>query len=398
MIPPVKRESEKIAEFYAACLEHDLDDEFNRAPGFMFYASDWLSSGTTALFDAEQRGWFIQLLARAWWNSRPQGTLPNGDEEVLKKWANYMEINGFSTKRQAAVIQAFGVTLDAYEAALDYPRRWSAVMAQFKPIPGAAALLHNPKMTRILMEAVENRRQKVRASHLGVEARREANVGNKGVSTKRRPHGSPPVVPTVDRTVDRGYDRTSTSSSSPSSTTRSVSQSPNLPSEVSMENLDLLGYALPSETTEEGGGKAGKERGTKFNPQKFLLTTTMVAWQQSKYPEFVDGDIAYLKEKFIAVFTGKIKQDWARTWYNFVNNEVVLHGYRPGDYDWRSKAGKPSKQESLNEQRIKQQQAIVAEEESRLRRGAGSSSGDGSENGSLFDESPSTLLPPNDPE
>lgn len=56
-----------------------------KSPAFQFYPKDWLSSRAVRMMDAEQRGWYIQLLAEAW-EGTPQNSLPD-DPELLKKLA-----------------------------------------------------------------------------------------------------------------------------------------------------------------------------------------------------------------------------------------------------------------------------------------------------------------------
>ena len=58
------------------------------SPAFQWYPKDWLSSLAVRNFDAEQRGWYIQLLNEAWENT-PQGTLPD-DPDVQAAIGEYL--------------------------------------------------------------------------------------------------------------------------------------------------------------------------------------------------------------------------------------------------------------------------------------------------------------------
>ncbi len=67
-----------------------------KSPAFQFYPNDWLSSRSVRLMDAEQRGWYIQLLCEAW-QSVPQCTLPN-DPEILWKLAGAKDKESFNER------------------------------------------------------------------------------------------------------------------------------------------------------------------------------------------------------------------------------------------------------------------------------------------------------------
>lgn len=67
-----------------------------KSPAFQFYPNDWLSSRAVRLMDAEQRGWYIQLLAEAW-QSVPQCSLPN-DPEILWKLAGAKDKEWFNER------------------------------------------------------------------------------------------------------------------------------------------------------------------------------------------------------------------------------------------------------------------------------------------------------------
>jgi hypothetical protein len=63
------------------------------SPAFQFYAGDWIKSRSVRLMDAEQRGWYIQLLAEAW-DGTPQCMLPK-DEETLMTLAGVSDQSKF---------------------------------------------------------------------------------------------------------------------------------------------------------------------------------------------------------------------------------------------------------------------------------------------------------------
>src|SRR3990167_9118902 len=81
-----------------------------KSPAFQFYPSDWISSRAVRMMDAEQRGWYIQLLAEAW-ESDVQGSLPN-DDALLRKLA--------------------GMNISSIDAELSSKERWEFVKNQFR--------------------------------------------------------------------------------------------------------------------------------------------------------------------------------------------------------------------------------------------------------------------------
>jgi hypothetical protein len=142
--------------------------------------------------------------------------------------------------------------------------------------------------------------------------------------------------------------------------------------------------------TEEPEKEAPKARKTRFDPTKFIINPTMSNWLTAKYPEFQQGDIDYMVTKFVGVFTGAAKSDWPRTFYTFVDNEVIKYNYRPGQWDWRNNNGKSHQGANVNEQRIAEQRSIVEKER------AGSEGGTGVSNGSVSNRPTDSLLSPND--
>ncbi len=50
----------------------------NKSPAFQLYVNDWLGSQRVRMMDAEQRGWYFQLLAYAW-HGDPSCSLPDDD-------------------------------------------------------------------------------------------------------------------------------------------------------------------------------------------------------------------------------------------------------------------------------------------------------------------------------
>lgn len=116
---------------------------YMRSPAFQFYPSNYLGSRAVRLMDAEQRGWYTQLLFESW-ESEPQATLPN-DDALLRVLAG---VNTRST---------------------DVEQRWSFVKAQFKQ---KGKLLYNSRLLEEFAKQDENREKKKRAGEASGEARR----------------------------------------------------------------------------------------------------------------------------------------------------------------------------------------------------------------------------------
>lgn len=123
---------------------------FMKSPAFQFYPSDWLSSRAVRLMDAEQRGWYIQLLAEAW-QSRPQATLPN-DPEMLLRLA------------------------EANQSSADFTARWAFVLGQFK-LKGD--LLINARLAHEKKKQTNYSEQRKKAGIKGAEKRWHTNPETK---------------------------------------------------------------------------------------------------------------------------------------------------------------------------------------------------------------------------
>lgn len=114
-----------------------------KSPAFQFYSSDWLSSRSVRLMDAEQRGWYIQLLAEAW-ESQPQATLPS-DDALLRVLAG---VNTSSTSVE---------------------QRWTLVKKQFKR---RGSIVYNERQMEEVVKQEVNRKKKSAAGKASAEARR----------------------------------------------------------------------------------------------------------------------------------------------------------------------------------------------------------------------------------
>lgn len=170
-----------------------------KSPAFQFYPSDWLSSRAVRLMDAEQRGWYIQLLAESW-QSRPQASLPNDDALLLR-------------------------LADANNGSPNFDSRWQFVISQFK-VKGE--LLINDRLAHEKRKQNDYHQQRKEAGAKGAAKRWREPKENKA-DTAKVSHGSAIVEPVRSHVFANGKpiakDSSSSSSSSsiPSSTAISTS-------------------------------------------------------------------------------------------------------------------------------------------------------------------------------
>lgn len=215
MIPPVRTEHQTFGEFYADLIESGMsvDREVERSPAFLLYTAKWLS-GTGGWFDAEQCGWFILLLCEAWQSGDPQGTLPN-DEQMLKSLGKYNPEQVLRVIRLSSSGPWPDTDWARLVKGLNFEGRWEKVRSKFKPVPGfEETLVHNPQLTRVLMESIHYKRRLSLAGRKGGASTanhwKELSSTNKGVRVNRSSSTGPGQV--MDRAMIRpGLISTSTS-------------------------------------------------------------------------------------------------------------------------------------------------------------------------------------------
>lgn len=179
-----------------------------KSPAFQFYPSDWLSSRAVRLMDAEQRGWYIQLLAESW-QSRPQASLPN-DTELLLRLA------------------------DANDSSPNFDARWRFVISQFKT---KGELLINDRLAHEKRKQNDYHQQRKEAGAKGAAKRWREPEENKA-DTAKVGHSPSIVEPIRSHVFANGEPIAKDSSSSSSSTPSSIVTS----------------------TSKEKGGRAQKQR------------------------------------------------------------------------------------------------------------------------------------------
>lgn len=163
----------------------------SKSPSFQFYSSDWLSSRAVRLMDAEQRGWYIQLLAESW-ESEPQGTLPD-DDDLMRVLAG---VNTCSTSVE---------------------QRWNFVKEQFKK---RGKVLYNDRLMIEVVRQEENRRKKSQAGKASAETRKAIKNQHLAKATQRNRRSTG-----VEIVLEQNVNRTSTESNLPISSSISLSPS-----------------------------------------------------------------------------------------------------------------------------------------------------------------------------
>lgn len=321
--------------------------------------------------DADQIGWYIQLLADAWEStSTPQATLPN-DEDVLKGHSRYEKsrrrneellqsietalktvlsvVEGELTKEK--VLALIGSVMDHLRVTQDeaFKHRWELVRKQFKTDSQTPHLVYN---SRQLAE--------LRRWNKAMEAKREA-----GKSSAERRWGSgfrqsdqelndPSLVvphPLLNGSVMGGPTGNSENLNGPNGSPNALIN--NLQKDVSKD--DTSKKSTGQTDKKDGKTLLKKKSESLFDEAKFKITEGMSAHLRLKYPEFVAGDWDFMVEKFKNVYHGKRYISWSRTFYNFVANQVTQYGYKPGSFDWRGAATKSQSTASDRSARVERE-------------------------------------------
>lgn len=334
--------------------------------------------------ETDQLAWYIQLLADSWEAiNTPQATLPN-DDLILKSMSRYDKTvqrerdKNLSIRRHLiAVITAIGKELTA-EKAIDainsvmgllleeeersLQARWDAVRRQFKTGGPSLELIYSPRLISELGRWRDAYRQRSRGGQAAAVARwgPGANQTSKELADPDMvvPH---PILDAQNGTAiadpldlnrapvlsneskgDLRIDQPSQNGSQVAVPNASIAD-PSFSMVIDHNSTIKTTLSVDQNVSTSSKDKEGVKRLVKkrkkpetlFEEDKFTITEQMFANLRPKYPEFVLGDWEYLVEKFKNVYHGKTYISWARTFYNFVGNQVTLYGYKPGQYDWR---------------------------------------------------------------
>lgn len=367
--------------------------EKGRPPCFLFDSGAWNGSPTIRGMDGEQIGWYTQLLADAWESTQtPQATLPN-DDIVLKSRSRFDKSKKKADDQLKQIKAALVSVLSVVEQPLtpdkaialvstviaqlqhtqdeEFEERWATVKAQFKTVPQAQHLVHNPRQITELRRWMDALDKKRRAGQLSAEQRwgTAQTQGNKELLEEGmvEPHpmmdnsamGVLPENPVLGSSAMRNNSNIQNSTSN-----NDVLQKFNSVTEIS---------TIQSTEKKEQKRLLPKKPETIFDEKKFRITEGMSAHLSQKYPKFVSGDWDYLVEKFKDVYYQKRYTSWSRTFYNFVRNQIVLYSYTPGAFAALEAQGQSQPRNSTQE-RHAQAEREADELSRRYLQGSGASS------------------------
>jgi hypothetical protein len=361
-IPPVEKWTEDELE----------EEEIYRArpQWFKFFYGAWYAS--TASMDDDQKGWYITLLTWAAAEGDPPGYLPE-DEEELKEIAGFRPLNPAVTEILRNGIDISEEVLTKLREARE--RKWQKVRKKFTPDRNHPGYLRNRRLMVALDEAYRKiRLQKERAEFflkkkprkskrirgliktpIGAPIEKFGNrenpdqksgeigefsapdnvLQNKGIP--ETPEGAPLGDLFYDLSLN-SEDRSTQEEMIPSlplfGEEKRDQDSRDQSSPEEMIVLEVQDISLVRETKKS----RKKIPETLFDEDKFHITPHMKEHLLSKYPEFVQGDLDWMEYKFKLRFHGLRYSSWSRTFYNFVENQLVKYNYKPGSFDWRRQA------------------------------------------------------------
>lgn len=301
-------------EFPEASSDESFLEELERPPAFQFYASNWISS--TSLMDAEQRGWYIQLLAWAWGNSPIQGALVD-DEDELRLIAGNKSLS--TTSKIKHMLENAGADLAEEVAFREAEKRWKKVREKFVPDPEHPGFVHNPRLTKVLKRQEMYRDVRKNRAKLGAEAKwqryREENpdkvkTANNPTTTTSIPKHTPSKAP-VELKHNQAHAKPLLESASLS--------------------LPLISTSLSSFSNGNKSSSKPKRVETDFDPSKFVIKNYMRDWFNTKYPGHTEEDYQYIGERFSDARQtyGARAKDWWASFRTYVNgfmtepNEIV---------------------------------------------------------------------------
>lgn len=296
----------------------------NKPPYFPFYVDNFVSDPKVEAMETEEVGAYLLLLCKAW-KEDPPGTIPN-DDRTLCKWTRISRERWTEIKNR--VLGPWRLQGDGRWHQKRMEHEWDAMMLRRarRAQSGRVAMRKrwgNEKSSRVLITSSQttlnlwNRMLNFfSCACLGCGSLEEVMPalinpeGNNNVEN---------VQPLCQECIESNKF---------------------LKRDLRVGQVDDPGLIKRWSITPKE--KVKKDRTIKFNEQKFALTDNMKFWIDGKYPEFVQGDVEYMVGKFCRIFTGKTAVSWMKTFYTFVDNEVIRYKYRPGDWNWRDKNGGPA--------------------------------------------------------
>lgn len=346
MIPPVNKDNVQ-----------DEDVVPSRPEWMKWYYDRWAEA--TVYFDPEQKGWYMNLLMYAASQGRPPGYLKK-DESKLQQIAGFTDVpqdvlnclsKDVNGNTQAYIEQIRSLRL----------QKWMAVRAKFLDSNKVNGYVYNRRLVETLREAYEQ-----------LETRRIAGLRGAQTRWRTRSKQTKEVTPSLgdlfkeelqnapledEHALPLSLLEAGDLMANPQAYEGVTDGSTNAfanGSAIFNSDKNVLG---PTDTTNRTDGSAistdpvinsnntvtkstklvrrNTKKETLFDDDKFKITMEMYEHLKKKFPEFEQGDFDYLEEKFRNNKYGTSYKSWKRTFYNFVTNQVVLYGYKPGAFNWR---------------------------------------------------------------
>lgn len=369
MIPPVNKEE----------LRRELEDEDEeiyraRPQWFKFFYAAWLLS--TSSMDAEQRGWYIQMLTYAAELGDFPGYLPD-DEDDLKEIAGFLDLPGDMATLFYHGASIPAETLDKLKEARQL--RWQKVRRKFiSAIDDKSGYVYNKRLLNALKDAYRKQLFAVEAGKLrqkDIRARKRAKrretkeilaTAERGSANGQNIGQNSPLIGEV-KSGDISKETNEMTATAQPSRLSSESSYINLEEEyviekdtsqdkevldlveireiktstsiLDLENFELVPLSASLGITSKRKGRRALPE-TLFNEDRFDITEKMKSHLLTKYPEFDQGDLNWLEDKFKNVYHGTRYSSWSRAFYNFIDNQVVKYNYKPGSYNWRNQQSK----------------------------------------------------------
>lgn len=316
-----------------------------------WYYSKWAEG--TSLFDAEQKGWYMNLLMYAASMGNPPGYLPD-DEDTLKDIAGFTE---FPTDLVSLLTKGFNADVlqsqserNPLASMVDIRlKRWLKVRSKFRSAPDLLGAVYNPRLYNTLKEGYDRLIMVSRAGKVAADARwnNKKRKAVNAVASKNNAFAMPSAMLDI-----KSKDLKKLGSYEP------IKESLEIPDPKPIEEPKVKG---------KRGRRAEPE--IEFDEKKFQLTDEMEKYILLRYPDTTEVDFDYWNAKFINYFTGKSRARWKRTYYNFVINQVEQYHYTPGrkgkvtPRDGSNPTGKAPAFESATERNTRNE----AESEQRIR-------------------------------
>lgn len=312
--------------------EKDRETKLARPEWMKWYYHRW--SSATQLMDAEQKGWYMNLLMYAAIQGEPAGYLPDDEEELM------------------LIAEAKDLHANAYA----FNKRWLRVRNKFKKSTENIGFLYNKMLLETLSVATKKKVFTSKAADARWDKhRKEKELNANALQTHSKS--------TADANAELDIDRNTPVVVN----TNSISMLKELDTEIVEQGmLGKIGVEKEKDSSSNSKRKRKKSE-TPFDKENWSVTDEMKTHLINKYEgHCTAGDIKYLNEKFQTVHADSFYTNWTMAFYNFVDNQVMKYNYKFGKHDWKALQGE---QNGRNQNSVRDREA---DELIRRLRGGGS--------------------------